>query len=82
MASNEVQQEVYGGVAEWKTSEGVATEVPYREDEEEVITDIIGGLRSGLTYGGAATIEELQRKLDYIEITSSGRTESLPHRLL
>ncbi|UCD32272.1 MAG: guanosine monophosphate reductase [Desulfobacterales bacterium] len=82
MASNEVQQEIYGGVAEWKTSEGVATEVPYREDEDEVITDIIGGLRSGLTYGGAATIEELQRKLDYIEITSSGRTESLPHRLL
>jgi IMP dehydrogenase len=39
-------------------------------------------LRSGLTYGGAATIKELQRKLDYIEITSAGRWESLPHRTL
>jgi IMP dehydrogenase len=82
MASREVQQELYGGIAEWKTSEGVSIEVPYREDEDKVITNIIGGLRSGLTYGGAATIAELQRKLDYIEITSSGRTESLPHRLL
>ena len=82
MASSEVQQEFHGGIAEWKTSEGVSIEVPYREDENKVIADIIGGLRSGLTYGGAATIAELQRKLDYIEITSSGRTESLPHRLL
>ena len=81
MASSEVQQELHGGIADWKTSEGVATEVPYREDEDTIIIDIIGGLRSGLTYGGAATISELQRKLDYIEITSSGRTESLPHRL-
>lgn len=82
LASSEVQQEFHGGIAEWKTSEGVSIEVPYREDENKVIADIIGGLRSGLTYGGAATIAELQRKLDYIEITSSGRTESLPHRLL
>jgi len=39
-------------------------------------------LRSGLTYGGAATIAELQRKLDYIEITTSGRTESFTYGLL
>ncbi|MBT8366905.1 MAG: guanosine monophosphate reductase [Deltaproteobacteria bacterium] len=80
MASSDVQKDYHGGVAEWKTAEGVSTEVPYREDEDEIIADIIGGLRSGLTYGGAATIRELQRKLDYIEITPSGRTESLPHR--
>lgn len=82
MASSEVQEEYHGGVAEWKTSEGISTEVAYREDEDEIIADIIGGLRSGLTYGGAATIEELQRKLDYIEITPAGRAENLPHRIL
>ena len=80
MASSDVQKDYHGGVAEWKTAEGVSIEVPYREDEDEIIADIIGGLRSGLTYGGAATIRELQRKLDYIEITPAGRTESLPHR--
>jgi IMP dehydrogenase len=82
MASSEVQKDYHGGIAEWKTSEGVSTQVPYREDEDQIINDIIGGLRSGLTYGGAATIAELQRKLDYIEITTSGLTESLPQRLL
>ena len=82
MASSEVQQDYHGGIAEWKTAEGVATEVAFREEEDEIIADIIGGLRSGLTYGGAATIEELQRKLDYIEITPAGRMESMPHRIL
>jgi IMP dehydrogenase len=82
MASSEVQQDYHGGPAEWKTAEGISTDVPYRDDEDAIIADIIGGLRSGLTYGGAATIGELQRKLDYIEITPAGRLESLAHRTL
>jgi len=82
MASSEAQDDFHGGMAEWKTAEGVATFVPYREDQDQVFADIVGGLRSGLTYGGAATVRELQRKLDYIRITPAGKTESLPHRLL
>jgi IMP dehydrogenase len=82
MASSEVQDDYHGGMAEWKTAEGVAVDVPYRENEEAIVADMIGGLRSGLTYGGAATIRELQRKLDYIRITPAGRTESLAHRAL
>ena len=82
MASSEAQDAFHGGMAEWKTAEGVSLEVPYREDENAVIADIVGGLRSGLTYGGASTIRELQRKLVYIRITPAGRMESLPHRLM
>ena len=82
MASTEVQQDYRGGMADWKTAEGVCTEVAYREDEEEIVSDMLGGLRSGLTYGGASTITELQRKLDYVVITPSGRIESLAHRML
>lgn len=80
MASREAQEDFMGGMAEWKTSEGVATEVPYREDEDDIVADIVGGLRSGLTYGGAATIKELQRKLNYVTVTMAGRLESLPHK--
>ena len=80
MASSEVADDYHGGLTEWKTAEGVAAEVPYREDEDAIIADLIGGLRSGLTYGGAATLKELQRKLDYVRVTPAGRTESLPHR--
>ena len=82
MASAEVAKDYCGGVAEWKTAEGVAMEVSYRPDADQIIADIVGGLRSGLTYGGAMTIRELQRKLDYIEVTPVGRIESLPHGLL
>jgi len=82
MASREVQEDHHGGVAEWKTAEGVSTYVPYREDEDAIIADIIGGLRSGLTYAGASHIRELQRKLDYVVITPAGRLESLPHKLM
>jgi IMP dehydrogenase len=82
MASSEVQEDFHGGMAEWKTAEGVATEVPYLETEEAILADIVGGLRSGLTYGGAMTIGELQRKLDYVRITPAGSIESMPHRTL
>lgn len=82
MASDEAHSDYHGGMAEWKTAEGIAATVTYREDEEEIVADIIGGLRSGLTYGGAASIRELQRKLDFIRITSAAKIESLPHRIL
>lgn len=82
MASREAQEDYMGVMADWKTAEGVQTEVPYREDEEAIISDIVGGLRSGLTYGGSSTIRELQRKLNYVTVTQAGRIESLPHKTL
>ena len=80
MASQEAQADFLGEMPEWKTAEGVATSVPYSEKEHEIIADIIGGLRSGLTYGGAATISELQRKLNFTIITAAARIESMPHK--
>lgn len=82
MASREAQEDFIGEMTEWKTAEGVATNVPYREDEDKIIADIVGGLRSGLTYAGAANVRELQRKLNYVLITPAGRHESLPHKTL
>ena len=82
MASREAQEDFLGQMHEWKTAEGVSTEVPYRDSAEPIIADIIGGLRSGLTYAGASSIRELQRKLNFIEITQAGRIESMPHKWL
>lgn len=82
MASREAQEAFLGQMHEWKTAEGVSTEVTYREDEDWIIADIIGGLRSGLTYAGAGKVSELQRKLNYVVITQAGRIESLPHKLM
>lgn len=82
MASREAQEGFLGQMHEWKTAEGVATEVAYRTDADAIISDIIGGLRSGLTYAGSDTISELQRKLNYVVVTNAGRIESLPHKIL
>lgn len=82
MASKEVAEDHLGGLTDWKTAEGVSTKVPYREDEDQIISDIVGGLRSGMTYAGANTLRELQRKLNYQIITPAARIESLPHRML
>ncbi|HRD70707.1 MAG TPA: guanosine monophosphate reductase [Legionella sp.] len=82
MASREAQEEFLGQMHEWKTAEGVAAEVPYKDNADAIIADIVGGLRSGLTYAGADTISELQRKLNYVTVTQAGRIESLPHKLL
>ncbi|WP_392538310.1 guanosine monophosphate reductase [Legionella sp. 227] len=82
MASKEAQENFLGQMHEWKTAEGVATEVPFKENPDAIIADIVGGLRSGLTYAGADTISELQRKLNYVVVTQAGRIESLPHKLL
>lgn len=82
MASREAQEDFLGQMHEWKTAEGVSAEVPYRDNQDGILADIIGGLRSGLTYAGADTICELQRKLNYVLVTQAGRLESLPHKLL
>lgn len=82
MASREAQEDFLGEMHEWKTAEGVSTEVPYRAVQDGIIADIVGGLRSGLTYAGADSISELQRKLNFVRVTQSGRIESLPHKLL
>lgn len=80
MASREAQEDFLGPMGDWKTAEGVATRVSYNENHEAIVADIVGGLRSGLTYGGAANLAELQRKLNYVFVTPAGRAESLPHK--
>ncbi len=58
--------------------EGIVGRVPYKGSLNEVILQIVGGLRAGMGYTGSATIEELQ-KAQFIKITAAGVTESHPH---
>ncbi len=59
--------------------EGVEAVVPYRGHVSEVLAQLVGGLRSGLSYGGAFTIEELWDNAEFIQITPAGLFESKPH---
>lgn len=82
MASREASEDQFGTMPEWKTAEGVSFTVPYREDEEAIIADIRGGLRSGLTYAGAVNVKELQRKLSYLVVSNASQKESIAHGAL
>jgi IMP dehydrogenase len=59
--------------------EGVEAVVPYRGNVSEIIYQLVGGLRSGLSYGGAKNIRELQEYAEFIEITPAGIRESNYH---
>lgn len=79
MASREAQEDFMGAMADWKTAEGISLEVRCRGSAKEVLQDLCGGLRSGLTYCGAENIRALQRKAQFMEITPAGRVEGMPH---
>lgn len=81
MASREAQEDFMGSMAEWKTAEGVSLEVPVRGSAVDVIRDVMGGIRSGMTYCGAATLKDLQRKAQFMTITPAGARENMAHAL-
>ncbi len=68
------------GVTEVKklVPEGIAGRVPYKGSVQEVIYQLVGGLRSGMGYCGAATIEALHGA-KFTRITNAGVLESHPH---
>lgn len=59
--------------------EGVEGRVAYRGQVADTVYQLMGGLRAGMGYGGAATISELQDKAQFTRITSAGLKESHPH---
>ena len=59
--------------------EGVEGLIPYKGMVQEVVKQLVGGLRSGMSYSGARTIAELQKNAEFMRITSAGYKESLPH---
>jgi IMP dehydrogenase len=58
--------------------EGIVGRVPYKGTLSEVIHQLVGGLKAGMGYCGAPTIEEMQKSV-FIQITHAGMMESHPH---
>ena len=62
--------------------EGIEGRVPHRGSLSESVYQLIGGLRSGMGICGAKNIAELQKKAQFIQITSAGLRESHPHGVI
>lgn len=62
--------------------EGIEGRVPYKGTVEEVMVQYIGGLRAGMGYCGAPTVDALFERANFVKITASGIRESHPHNVI
>ncbi len=60
--------------------EGIEGRIPFKGSLAEVVNQYLGGLRAGMGYCGAATIQDLQ-KAEFVRITGAGMRESHPHNI-
>ena len=89
--TNGEKRKVYRGMASpeaqfsWRgrasSLEGISSTVPYKGPVEPILTNLMQGLRSGMSYSGARTLKELQHRAQFIKQTSAGATESGTHIL-
>lgn len=75
-ASEDFQNNFYGGLKDKTVAEGIYFWATVKETADQLIERLLGGLRSGMTYGGARSIKELQRKAEFVEVTHSYLHES------
>jgi len=60
-------------------AEGIEAFVPYRGDSHEIVTQLVGGVRSGLSYCGAITLAELRQNASFVRLSPAALKESYPH---
>lgn len=60
-------------------AEGVEAMVPYKGSVTDIIKQLTGGIRSGLSYCGANTISQMQQNAEFMKMSRAGFVESQPH---
>ena len=69
MSSDTANKKHFGGLKDYRSSEGRTVEVPYRGDVENTIQDILGGLRSTCTYIGAPSLKQISKCATFIQVS-------------
>ena len=78
MASKEAQRDWKGSVS---SREGISTHVRYKGSTENVLEELVVGIRSGFSYSGARNLLELQSRSEFLQQTGAGSKESQTHIL-
>lgn len=78
-AGQKYKQYVGSSTHKQRHVEGVVGMVPYRGKVLNIIDHLCQGIRSGMSYQGAKTLEELKRNPEFVVISNAGITESRPH---
>lgn len=79
MASKDAQVSWRGNMQKGMAAEGESRMIPCKGSVENVIDELAGGVRSGMTYLNANTIAEIHTNALFMEMSSNGITESRPH---
>lgn len=79
MASKAAQVSWRGELPEGMAPEGEATAVPVKGHVSDVLNELAGGLRSGMSYINASSISEMKSKTRFMEMTGQGHRESVAH---
>jgi IMP dehydrogenase len=82
MASKSAQASWRGGVPEGMAAEGESTFVAIKGHVKDVLLEITGGIRSGMSYINATQISELRDNARFIEMSFSGYSESKAHGVI
>lgn len=69
MSSNAANEKHFGGLKDYRSSEGREVLVPYRGDIAATVQDLLGGLRSTCTYAGALRLKHLMRCTTFVRCT-------------
>ena len=77
-ASADFQEDYFGATKDGTVPEGEAFWAPVSGPAIDLIQKLLAGLRSGMTYGGARSIDELQRKAEFVRVTGTYEAESSP----
>ncbi len=79
MASRSAQDSWRGGVPEGMAPEGESTQVNVKGHVKDVILEVTGGIRSGMSYINATSVAEIKDKARFMEMSSNGIAESRAH---
>ncbi len=69
-SSEEANEKHYGGLANYRSSEGKKVKISFRGDLDNTIRDILGGVRSSCTYVGALTLKQLSKCTTFIRVSN------------
>lgn len=78
-AAQHSRQSPYSKRNDKKVPEGIEGRVPCRGSVSDVLYQLLGGIRLAMSYCGAAKVEDLQEKAQFIQMTGAGLRESHPH---
>jgi GMP reductase len=70
MSSDTAMKKYAGGVANYRSSEGKTVKIPYKGPVENTLLDLLGGIRSTLTYVGAKYLKELSKRCTFIRVNN------------